>query len=74
MPVYDYKCLDCNIVFDVFHKGKENVDDIVCPACGSRNYKKLISAPSVISDSGVSSSSGGSSCCSCSSGSCSTCS
>ncbi len=47
MPVYDYRCTDCNSVYDVFHKGQEIKEDVVCPSCGSSNYKKLISAPMV---------------------------
>jgi hypothetical protein len=34
-------------MYDVYHKGKEIITDIVCPSCGSTGYKKLISAPSV---------------------------
>ncbi len=47
MPIYDYRCKDCNTVYDVYHKVKEIVDDIICPSCGSKNYIKLISAPSI---------------------------
>lgn len=47
MPIYDYRCKDCNNHFDVFHKGKEMIEDILCPKCGSKNYTKLISAPSI---------------------------
>ncbi len=47
MPVYDYKCSDCRGTYDVFHKGHEIIEDIVCPCCGSKNYKKLMSVPVV---------------------------
>jgi putative FmdB family regulatory protein len=47
MPVYDYRCIDCSTIYDVYHKGKEIVDDIVCPSCASTKYKKLISVPAV---------------------------
>lgn len=35
MPVYDYRCTSCNSTYDIFHKGKELTNDIVCPKCGS---------------------------------------
>lgn len=63
MPIYDYRCKECNTVFDVFHKGKEVEEDIVCPKCGSTKYVKLMSAPSLsFSSSSGTDFSGGSSC------------
>lgn len=43
MPIFEYKCNDCNTKFEVFHKVKENKDEIICPNCNSKNYIKLIS-------------------------------
>ena len=47
MPVYDYQCTSCNSTYDVFHKGKEITENIVCPKCKSNEHKKLMSAPSI---------------------------
>jgi putative FmdB family regulatory protein len=47
MPVYDYRCEECNKVYDVYHKGKEIVEDVVCPSCDSTKYKKLMSIPAM---------------------------
>ena len=47
MPVYDYRCTNCNSTYDVFHKGQEVREDVVCPSCGSTNHKKLMSIPVV---------------------------
>ncbi len=47
MPVYDYRCINCNFTYDIFHKGKELTHDVVCPKCGSNEYKKLMSAPNI---------------------------
>lgn len=46
MPVYEYKCSDCNSKFDVYHKTINHIDDedIVCPECNSINNKKLLSS------------------------------
>lgn len=43
MPIYDYKCTDCNKTYDIFHKVREVIEDIICPFCGSTNSKKLMS-------------------------------
>jgi putative FmdB family regulatory protein len=45
MPVYDYLCIECNSTYDVFHKGQEVKEDVVCPSCGSAHNKKLMSVP-----------------------------
>ena len=47
MPVYEYKCSGCGRTYDVLHMGREKIEDVVCPACHSTEYKKLMSAPSV---------------------------
>ncbi|MCX7833640.1 MAG: zinc ribbon domain-containing protein [Ignavibacteria bacterium] len=43
MPIFEYKCNDCNTKFEIFHKSRENEENIFCPKCNSKNYKKLIS-------------------------------
>ena len=47
MPIYDYKCNDCGNTYDVFHKVREVIDDVVCPSCESKNHTRLLSAPNV---------------------------
>ncbi|MCX7795968.1 MAG: zinc ribbon domain-containing protein [bacterium] len=72
MPLYEYKCLDCNSKFEVLIKDLS--EEIACENCGSKNIKRLISAFSFATtgDSGVRITSG-SSCSTCSSKSCSAC-
>lgn len=48
MPIFEYKCLDCNRVYEVFHKVREILEDVFCPACGSKNHKKLLSVPMAV--------------------------
>ncbi|HOV79756.1 MAG TPA: zinc ribbon domain-containing protein [Bacillota bacterium] len=44
MPIFEYKCNDCSKVFEVLQlPGQDNEPE--CANCGSRNLKKLISAP-----------------------------
>ena len=47
MPIFDYECLKCGKAYDVYHKTREEIEEIICPSCGSRKYKKLISLPIV---------------------------
>ena len=47
MPIYEYRCAACGATYDVYHRGRELVEDIVCPSCRSTSYKKLMSATTV---------------------------
>ncbi len=47
MPVFDYQCNQCKTTYDVYHKTREIEEDIVCPSCGSKEHKRLISAPAI---------------------------
>ena len=35
MPLYDYECVKCAHVFEVFHKLSEEGTDYPCPKCGT---------------------------------------
>lgn len=49
MPMYDYRCLDCQAVFERFvHRADTQ---IFCPIDGAPAEKVFIQAPSVIPDS-----------------------
>jgi putative FmdB family regulatory protein len=45
MPIYDYRCEDCSTRYEVFHKVREDAEDVVCPKCESRRAKKVMSVP-----------------------------
>ncbi|MBI4535917.1 MAG: zinc ribbon domain-containing protein [Ignavibacteriae bacterium] len=47
MPTFDYQCTECGKTYDIFHKVREVVEDVVCPSCGSTTHKRLLSAPNV---------------------------
>ena len=47
MPIYDYKCASCGTTYDVFHKVREVIEDVVCPSCESPDHVRLLSAPNV---------------------------
>ena len=73
MPLYEYKCSDCETRFDAL-RGMADADaPIACPTCGSDNTCRLISLFSAIGGDGVIAGAGAS-CGSCApSASCATC-
>ena len=44
MPIFEYRCSDCNTKFEVLHKSQEKEEDIICPKCNSNKSKKLMSS------------------------------
>ncbi len=68
MPVFDFKCKDCGEKFEKLIFKEEEIKNITCPKCGSKNIEKLLSGFRI---GGTENSS---SCSVCSSGSCSSCS
>jgi putative FmdB family regulatory protein len=42
MPIYDYRCNDCNKTFELLVRSS---DTPVCPACGNPRLEKLLSRP-----------------------------
>lgn len=44
MPIFDYRCNNCNTKFEIFHLVKEKAEDIICPNCKSTDAQKLLSA------------------------------
>ena len=50
MPIYEYRCRNCDRAFEVLVRGGKTV---ACPRCGSSLVDKLISAPFVSSGQGA---------------------
>jgi len=79
MPIFEYRCSECNNKFDVLHKSSSSNEEVICPKCSSKKNKKLLSTFSASfveggSDFSSSSYSNDSSCstgtCGCGSGAC----
>ncbi len=76
MPIYEYRCNNCNLEFELLIFSYE---EAVCPKCGAKNLTKKVSLVSFMSEGSFSEdntskfSSGFSSCTSCSSRNCSSC-
>ncbi len=47
MPIYDYVCRKCGARFDILHKTREIEEDVVCPACGSKEHRRLMSVSAI---------------------------
>ena len=43
MPIFEYKCRDCNSVFEKLINGNME-DEIICPECNSKNIEKQLSS------------------------------
>lgn len=62
MPIYEYRCKNCNHVFEEFvFSSLTSNEDIICPKCNTNNAEKMMSAFSSSAAEGVSY--GGSSSC-----------
>ncbi len=48
MPIFEYRCPECQNVFEELVTGDRNVS-IACPKCGFKNTEKLMSAIGAIS-------------------------
>ena len=42
MPIYEYRCCDCETTFEALVRSS---DTATCPHCGSSSLAKLLSAP-----------------------------
>ena len=76
MPIYEYVCSDCSSNFELLRPLSQSDEEAVCPHCHKPARRKMSTfACFSTSESGVPTrvAGTGSSCNSCSSGSCSTC-
>lgn len=72
MPLYEYICQQCQHRFDALRPMSSADAPIACPYCGGQETRRAISLFAAIGSEGVIAGSG-SSCTSCSSGSCAGC-
>ncbi len=71
MPIYEYKCKDCFLEFELLLFSGEEAR---CPKCNSKNLEKKVSKVSFISEnSSLDDSTSSSICSSCSTKNCSSC-
>ncbi len=53
MPLYEYRCSDCETRFDALRAMSDADVPIVCPKCGSENTCRMISLFSAVGSEGV---------------------
>ena len=46
MPIYEFRCLDCENVFELLLVNKDESHEMVCPKCRSEKFEKIMSATS----------------------------
>ena len=59
MPIYEYRCLHCGKVSEIFLRSPDS-QDVECPSCGGKDMEKLLSASYAIR---MGSSTSGRTCC-----------
>ena len=72
MPIFEYKCKDCDTKFEVLILGGSG-GEVVCEHCGGSNVGKQMSVFGFSSGGKFTSSSGGGECADCASGNCGSC-
>lgn len=68
MPVYEFQCPKCQTKLEQLCKMGETGEDLVCPHCGNRGLKRLLSGFAALGVRG-----GQDKCGACSGGNCSNC-
>ncbi len=43
MPIYEYRCRECDELFEVFVRSPSQKANPTCPKCGSQKVKKAVS-------------------------------
>jgi len=44
MPIYEYRCRKCGVIFERFQKVNEGGESLTCPACREKKPEKIFSA------------------------------
>lgn len=71
MPIYEFKCKQCDKIFDEFILNSNNLSTIYCPQCNSKDVSKMMSTFGFSSNS--TSLNSNTSCSSCGTKNCATC-
>ncbi len=71
MPIYEFKCLECNEEFETLVLRSD--DEVCCPACKGERLERLMSACAFKSGENFTPAKGSASCSSCTASSCAGC-
>jgi putative FmdB family regulatory protein len=51
MPIYEYRCRECDHQFEILQRLGEGADDLACPRCDRHELEKLFSTFAACGDS-----------------------
>jgi putative FmdB family regulatory protein len=43
VPIYEFKCLECNEYFEILTRSREEEIRMECPECRSENFERVLS-------------------------------
>jgi putative FmdB family regulatory protein len=46
MPIYEFRCLKCNDVFELLLVKSEDQVEMKCPHCGAQDFERVLSTTS----------------------------
>lgn len=46
MPIYEFKCLKCQNLFELLVIHQDDKEEIKCPKCGAQDFERVISTTS----------------------------
>ena len=72
MPIFEFKCLDCDKYVEILVLKKEETIEMTCPGCGSENLERILSATSYAMGPGAGEQKAATQTRTCSTGSCTT--
>jgi putative FmdB family regulatory protein len=44
MPLFEFRCLKCNDLFEILVMGKQDELEMQCPHCGSEDFERVMSS------------------------------
>ncbi|BBO70509.1 hypothetical protein DSCA_44390 [Desulfosarcina alkanivorans] len=44
MPIFEFKCLDCDEFLEILVMNKQEEVELACPKCGSGNLERILSS------------------------------
>ncbi|MFH1674292.1 MAG: zinc ribbon domain-containing protein [Pseudomonadota bacterium] len=51
MPIYEYQCEKCRRIFERLVYSSEDNEQIVCPKCGAKQVKRVLSTTGILGSS-----------------------
>ncbi|MCP4646594.1 MAG: zinc ribbon domain-containing protein, partial [bacterium] len=44
MPIYEYYCSICNVIYQFLVRGGRREEDLLCPKCGKNELERVMSS------------------------------